>query len=114
LREAMVARYGTRAIVTASLLRESPELARPLAPGCPVVAAEVVYAMRYEMAVSVADFIRRRVALSWRHPRYAGAAAAAAAHLMATELGWDRARTRYEIDACNLAAPATTDAGAEL
>jgi glycerol-3-phosphate dehydrogenase len=112
LREAMVARYGTRAIVTASLVGESPELARPLAPGCPVASAEVVYAMRYEMAVSVADFIHRRVALAWRHPRYAGAAAAAAAHLMAAELGWDHARTQSEIDACNPAAPATTDAGA--
>jgi glycerol-3-phosphate dehydrogenase len=93
LREAMTARYGTRAIIAASLLCESPALARPLVSGCPVAAAEVVYAMRYEMAATVADFIRHRVALSWRHPHAAGAAAAAAARLMAAELGWDRART---------------------
>ncbi len=105
LREAMAARYGTRAIVAASLVSESLELARPLAPGCPVAAAEVVYAVRYEMASSVADFIRRRTALSWRHPRYAGAAAEAAARLMAAELGWDRAREQSELMACNPAAP---------
>lgn len=112
LREAMTARYGTRTIVAASLVRQSPELARPLAAGCPVAAAEVIYALRYEMAATVADFIRRRIALSWRHPRCAGAAAAAAARLMAAELGWDRARERSEIDACNPAAPATPQGGA--
>ena len=112
LREAMIARYGTRAIVAASLVRESSDLARPLAAGCPVAAAEVIYAMRYEMAATVADFIRRRVALSWRHPRCASAAAAAAARLMAAELGWDRAREQSEIDACNPPAPATFQDGA--
>ncbi len=112
LREAMAARYGTRAIVPASLVRESPELARPLAPGCPVAGAEVIYAVRYEMASSVADFIRRRIALSWRHPRYAGAAAEAAARLMAAELGWDRAREQSELVACNPALPATPDGDA--
>jgi glycerol-3-phosphate dehydrogenase len=112
LREAMAARYGTRAIVLASLVHESPELARPLAPGCPVAAAEVIYAVRYEMASSVADFIRLRIALSWRHPRYAGAAAKAAARLMAAELGWDRAREQSELVACNPAPPSTPEAGA--
>jgi glycerol-3-phosphate dehydrogenase len=112
LREAITARYGTRAIVPASLVRESPELARALAPGCPVAAAEVIYAVRYEMASSVADFIRRRTALSWRHPRYAGAAAEAAARLMAAELGWDRAREQSEVASCNSALPGSPDADA--
>jgi glycerol-3-phosphate dehydrogenase len=112
LREAMTARYGTRAIVVANLVSRSPELARPLAAGCPVAAAEVIYAVRYEMAASVADFIRRRVALSWRHPRYVGAAAQAAARLMGSELGWDRARERSESETCNLAAPGAQSAGA--
>lgn len=107
LREAMAARYGTRAIVPASLLREAPALARRLAPGCPAAAAEVIYAMRFEMAASVADFIHRRIALSWRHPRSAGAAAEATAHLMAAELGWDRAREQSELEACRPPAPAT-------
>jgi glycerol-3-phosphate dehydrogenase len=87
-------------------------LARPLAPGCPVAGAEVIYAVRYEMASSVADFIRRRIALSWRHPRYAGASAEAAARLMAAELGWDGAREQSELVACNPAPPTTPDGDA--
>ena len=109
LREAMAARYGTRAIVAASLAIGSPELGRALVPGCPVAAVEVIYAMRYEMAVSVSDFIHRRTGLSWRHPRYAGAAAAAAARLMAGEFGWDRAREQAELKVCNPARPAMQD-----
>ncbi len=112
LREAMTARYGTRAIVAANLACQSPALAQALVAGCPVAAAEVLYAIRYEMAVSLADFIRRRTALSWRHPRCAGAAAEAAARLMARELGWDRAREQAELKACNPAAPAAADASA--
>jgi glycerol-3-phosphate dehydrogenase len=109
LRAAMATRYGTRALMVAGFASERPDLARPLVAGCPVAAAEVIYAMRYEMAASVADFIRRRTALSWRNPRCAGAAARAAARLMAVELGWDRAREQSEIEAC---APATPDGGA--
>jgi glycerol-3-phosphate dehydrogenase len=100
LRAAITARYGTRALIPASIAAERPQLARPLAPGCPVAAAEVVYAIGYEMATSVADFIERRVALSWRHPRCVDAAAMAAARLMAAELGWDAARERAELEAC--------------
>jgi glycerol-3-phosphate dehydrogenase len=109
LQEAMAARYGTRAVVAASLAIGSPELGRPLVPGCPVAAAEVIYAIRYEMAASVADFIHRRTGLSWRHPRYASTAAAAAARLMAGELGWDRAREQTELKMCNPAPPAMQD-----
>jgi glycerol-3-phosphate dehydrogenase len=112
LREAMTARYGTRAIVAANLARQSPALARPLAGGCPVAAAEVIFAIRYEMAVSVADFIRRRTALSWRHPRCAGAAAEAAARLMAEELGWGRTREQAEREGYDPAACRAPEADA--
>jgi glycerol-3-phosphate dehydrogenase len=112
LREAMTARYGTRAIIAAGLVRQSPELRRPLVPGCAVAGAEVIYAIRYEMAATAADFVQRRVALSWRHPRCAGAAAVATARLMAAELGWDRAREQSEIDACNPVASTARQSGA--
>ncbi|HZO82922.1 MAG TPA: glycerol-3-phosphate dehydrogenase/oxidase [Candidatus Binataceae bacterium] len=103
LRAAIVARYGSRAAIVARIAFESPELAAPLADGCAVAAAEAVYAMRYEMATSVADFIVRRTALSWRNPRCVRAAAVATARLMASELGWDRARQETEAAACDTA-----------
>ncbi len=96
VRDAMASRYGTRAVIPARLASESPDLARPLAPGCPVLRAEVIYALGYEMATTVSDFIVRRTAVSWRHPACARAAAAATARLMAAMLGWDSARERAE------------------
>jgi glycerol-3-phosphate dehydrogenase len=113
LRGAIAARYGTRAAIAARIALESPELAKPLAAGCTVVAAEVVYAMRYEMAMSVGDFIVRRTALSWRDPRHARAAAGAAARMMAVEYGWNPAREQAEIAACKLSDATTASVAAE-
>jgi len=97
VRAILTARYGTRATLIASLLAERPDLSRPLAVGCPAIGAEVVYAIRHEMAQSLADFIERRAALVWRYPSEAEAAAPEVARLMAAELGWSNARAGAEV-----------------
>jgi glycerol-3-phosphate dehydrogenase len=89
-------RYGTRGALVARIALERPELGRPLAPGCPAIGAEVVHAIRNEMARSVADFLVRRTGLAWRDPPEAEAAVPAVARIMAAELGWDRAREGEE------------------
>jgi glycerol-3-phosphate dehydrogenase len=91
------ARYGTRAQFVARIAAERPELAAPLAPNCPAIGAEVVHAIRNEMAHCVADFLVRRSSLIWRYPIEAEAAAPAVARIMATELGWDPAREEAEL-----------------
>jgi glycerol-3-phosphate dehydrogenase len=96
-REILHGRYGTRAALLANLIIERPELADPLAPGCPALGAEVIHAVRNELARTVADFIVRRTALSWRFPFEAAAAAPRVAELMGAELGWDRARQDAEL-----------------
>ncbi len=90
-------RYGTRAEIVARIAIERPELAAPLAPRCPAIGAEVIHAIRNEMAHCVADFLVRRTALVWRYPAEAEAAAPAVARMMAAELGWDRAREESEL-----------------
>ena len=75
--------------------------------GCPVIGAEVIHAVRHEMASTVADFAVRRVALSWRYPWTMAAAAPEIGRLMAAERGWDRAQTDSQISALvQSAAPA--------
>lgn len=93
----LVRRYGTRAEIVARIAIERPELAAPLAPRCPAIGAEVIHAIRNEMAHCVADFLVRRTALVWRYPAEAEAAAPAVARMMAAELGWDRAREESEL-----------------
>ncbi|MGH7947867.1 MAG: glycerol-3-phosphate dehydrogenase/oxidase [Candidatus Binataceae bacterium] len=96
-RDILVSRYGTRAALVASLIGGRPDLARPLSEGCPAIGAEVVYAVRSEMAQSLADFLVRRTALVWRYPREAEAAAPEVARLMAAELGWSSAHAAAEL-----------------
>ncbi|HEY6418760.1 MAG TPA: glycerol-3-phosphate dehydrogenase/oxidase [Candidatus Binataceae bacterium] len=95
--EILVARYGTRAAIVALIAASRPELAEPLAPGCPALGAEVVHAVRNEMVYSIQDFLVRRTALTWRSPTEAATAAPAVARLMASELNWDRAREDAEL-----------------
>ncbi len=95
--EFLAARYGTRTELVARIATERPELAAPLAPNCPAIGAEVIHAIRNEMAHSLADFLVRRTSLIWRYPIEAEAAAPAAARIMAAELGWDSKREEDEL-----------------
>jgi glycerol-3-phosphate dehydrogenase len=97
IRDILRARYGTRAALPAQLVLDRAELAEPIAAGCPVVGAEVIHAVRNEMARTVADFIVRRTALSWRYPLEAAAAAERVAFLMGSELGWNGERQEAEL-----------------
>ncbi len=97
VRESLLGRYGTRAVLVADLIADRPELAEPLSPGCPVVGAEVIHAVRNELARTVADFIVRRTALSWSYPLEAASAAARVADLMGSELRWDATRREAEL-----------------
>ncbi|HVA79902.1 MAG TPA: glycerol-3-phosphate dehydrogenase/oxidase [Candidatus Binataceae bacterium] len=96
-REILLARYGTRAGIPAQIAATRSDLAAPLAPGCPVLAAEVIHAVRNEMVSCLADFMVRRSAMVWRYPVEAEAAADAVVRLMAPELGWDAARAAREL-----------------
>jgi len=105
------ARYGSRAALVGDIIRERPELEARLAPDAPAIEAEVVHAVRNEMAQTVADFLVRRTSMVWRAPLAAAAAAPAVARRMAVELGWDRRREKSELEAffsCSALAPGQT------
>ena len=82
----------------AALIAERPELARPLAPDVPVIGAQVIEAVRHEMALSLEDVVLRRTALGTTG--YPGdAAVRGAAALMREELAWSESRLDEEVDA---------------
>ncbi|MBF6559709.1 MAG: glycerol-3-phosphate dehydrogenase/oxidase [Candidatus Binataceae bacterium] len=99
VRASLSGRYGTRAAIVARLAGERAEWASAIAPGCAVIGAEVIHAMRHEFAVSLSDLIVRRLGLIWRDPVAARAIAAGAARMMAAEDGWLRERTDAEVSA---------------
>nr|WP_232483081.1 glycerol-3-phosphate dehydrogenase/oxidase [Brevibacterium yomogidense] len=93
----LLGRYGGRLADLLGLIDSEPALAAPL-PGAPhVTAAEVVYAARAEGALHLEDVLHRRLRLEFEVPDRGVAAAAAAAALVAPELGWDEARVADEV-----------------
>ena len=91
----LLQKFGTCAGRVLDLTREDASLLTPLVEGAPQIQAEVVYAVREEMAVSLEDVLSRRLGLQYFDWRLAAQAAPAAARILARELGWcaDRART---------------------
>jgi glycerol-3-phosphate dehydrogenase len=70
-------------------MQEEPELAEPLTEALPYVGAEVVWAVRYEMARTVEDVLCRRTRSLFLNAKAAIEAAPKVASLMAHELGYD-------------------------
>jgi glycerol-3-phosphate dehydrogenase len=63
--EALFSRYGRRARRVLELADEDPTLGEPLVEGRPELRAEVVHAIRCELAVYPEDFLARRSTLRW-------------------------------------------------
>jgi glycerol-3-phosphate dehydrogenase len=92
----LIALYAEGAAEIIRLVHERPELAEPLAADIATIQAEVVYAIRKEMAVRLTDVLVRRTELgSAGEP--SPEAVRTAARLAQSELAWDAARTAEEI-----------------
>ena len=89
-------RYGSRAAMVRAIIGEHRELAARIVPGAPAIGAEVIHAIRSEMATSVSDFLVRRTSMVWRDPAAAVASAAEVARIMGLELGWSAERIAGE------------------
>src|SRR5688500_11855335 len=81
--------YGSDAAFIRALSKEQPHLAEKLHSAFPHIGAEVVWAVRYEMARTVEDVLARRLRVLFLNARAALNMAAGVAHIMAVELGWD-------------------------
>jgi glycerol-3-phosphate dehydrogenase len=88
--------YGSDATAIQELMRRDPELARPLTAALPCVGAEVVWAVRYEMARTVEDVLCRRTRALFLNAKAALDAGPKVAALMAMELendsNWEAAQ----------------------
>ena len=85
----LVGRYGGEATAVIDLLRADPDLGRPLVPGLPYVRAEAVYAVRQEMALTLADVLSRRTRALLRARDATAEAADDVARVIAADLDWD-------------------------
>jgi glycerol-3-phosphate dehydrogenase len=62
-------RYGSRTRHLLTLLREDPDLARPVVAGSSLLAVQVVYGARFEFARSPEDILRRRTNMALEEGR---------------------------------------------
>jgi glycerol-3-phosphate dehydrogenase len=79
--------YGSDTAAIRKLMATDPALAEPLHPALPYTGAEVVWAVRAEMARTVVDVLARRTRALFLNAKAALAMAPRVAELMARELG---------------------------
>jgi glycerol-3-phosphate dehydrogenase len=97
-RNGSLAVYGSDAAEIRKLITSVPALAEPLHPRLPYTGAEVVWAVREEMATTVADVLARRIRALFLDARAAIAMAPRVAALMANELCRDEQWVRGQLD----------------
>jgi glycerol-3-phosphate dehydrogenase len=94
----LIGAYGSRFAAVADLAAERADLRTRVNEAHPVVGAELVWAVRHEMAMTLADAVVRRTPLGALG--YPGDEAVdRAAAIVGSELGWDAPRRQAEIEA---------------
>ena len=74
------------------------DLVRPLVQGRAYLEAEVAWAVRHELALSLDDVLARRTRLAQELADRGAAIAPRVAEILGAELGWDGVRQRFEMD----------------
>ena len=95
----LLERHGGEATVLMAMIETDPSLGEPLVPSLPYLRAEAVYAVRYEMALTLTDVLSRRTRSLLLARDAASEAAEEVARLIAPELGWSDEDVQREVDA---------------
>jgi glycerol-3-phosphate dehydrogenase len=95
--EHLVFTYGSNYGRLLEIMSEDERLREPLVEGLPQLCAEVVHAVRHEMAVTPADVLARRTRLAVLAGDGSLKCAPVAAYWMAKELGWDDQEMKRQI-----------------
>ncbi len=95
----LASRFGGEMTALKTLIAGDTSLGEPLVEGLPYVRAEAVYAVRYEMALTLDDVLTRRTRARLFDRNATVAAAVSVAALIAPELGWDSSEQQRQIDA---------------
>jgi glycerol-3-phosphate dehydrogenase len=103
--------YGSDATAIEDLMRLDPTLGAQLDPALPYVEAQVVWAVRKEMARTLTDVLSRRLRALTLNARAAVAMAPRVAELMRTELGRDEAWAAGQVRDFNKLAEAYLPSG---
>jgi glycerol-3-phosphate dehydrogenase len=90
--------YGSDALAILDLARTEPGLEEPLHPALPYTGAEVVWAVRREMALTVEDVLARRTRALFLNAKAASEMAPQVARLVAAERRCDAAWEKAQVE----------------
>ena len=90
--------YGSDGAYIKQLIVDDPQLGNKLCEPLPYTQAEVVWAVRNEMARTVEDVLARRIRILFFDSRAAMRAAPVVANIIAAELKYDEAWKRKQLD----------------
>jgi glycerol-3-phosphate dehydrogenase len=93
----LASKFGTAAQKVLSIVGENSDLSLPIVANRAPIQAEVIYAARHEMAVTVEDVLARRLGMQLYSWRDAIAAAPVVGGLMSRELGWTDSETHSAV-----------------
>ena len=88
--------YGDQAIKVSELATEG--YGTRLLKNLPILEAEVVYAVRHEMAERIIDVLARRISIALLNTEAARIVTQRVSEIMANELGWSKERCKEEAD----------------
>jgi len=94
----LAGRFGGHTQAVAAIVRDRPELGERLVPGLPYLKAEAVYAVRYEMALTLEDVLSRRTRALLLDVAATAGAAPSVAELVGAELGWNEEERGRQVD----------------
>lgn len=93
----LVKKYGSRAENVCKLFITNPEWKERLSSKYPFIKAEVIYTARTEMAVTLRDFLARRIRLEITDWQTTLEVLPIVAELMMAELGWNESEKEQQI-----------------
>jgi glycerol-3-phosphate dehydrogenase len=97
LAEHLVSSYGSEWRDVWEIVMSNPALAANVSPGLPYIAAELVWAVEREMALTLGDLLIRRLHIAFEAHDNGLSAAPAVARVVAPLLGWSAKRIEAEL-----------------
>jgi glycerol-3-phosphate dehydrogenase len=93
------AKFGTAAPDILNLVKAEPTLGQRIVSEHPMIRAEVLYAIRQELAATIEDVLARRLGVQFYSWRAAREAAPAVGAIVGAELAWTPDQTKSAVDA---------------
>jgi len=98
LAQHLAEKFGTNATQVLEIAGQERPWGSPIVEGLPPIRAEIVYSVRYEMAMTIEDVLARRLGLQLFSWASAIEAAPLVGSLMAGLLGWNATETQQAVD----------------